>query len=361
VPGLAVPTTGMPPSGPACDGDPLREDATDTAVFGEVGFALSDRVNLAVGFRWSDRDATDYFYTRAGVPGTAHKPDVPGPIVGDVWAARQTSREDEPPTSTWFTPKVSLDYQWTDELMVYASYAEGFTAAEVTQSGTAGTVEIDPETVETIEFGLHSDWLDGRLRFNASIFFTDWVNIRTSINPIDPVTGQIITTAVTVTGGNAEASGLDAEIVWRPTDNFLLNAAVGLLETEYKELEPGVPVAEGQRFPNAPDASYNIGATYTWDLASGASLSLRGDYRWMDDYVMHSRLSAQVLQPAFGLSSARLTYEPAAGNWSAYVYGSNLGDQRYWNSGFVGGAGGLFLAQVGARQEFAAGLTFNFD
>ncbi len=88
---------------------------------------------------------------------------------------------------------------------------------------------------------------------------------------------------------------------------------------------------------------------------------MKTDDRYMDDYVMHSRASAQYLQPGFGISSARLTSEPASQQWSAYAYGSNLADVQYWNSGFVGGAGGLFLAQVGPRQEFGAGLSFNFE
>ncbi len=358
------PTSGgvVPPSA-NCDADILREKSTDTALFGEVNIALNDQWNLGLGVRWSDREATDYRYDRDDVlvPGTALKPDRPGPIVGDIWAGSEISRTDEPDTSVWFTPKVSLDYQWTDDLMLFASYSEGFTAAEIQQSAIIGAVEIDPETVETVEFGIHSDWADGRLRFNASIFFTDWVNIRTSVNPRDPGTGIALPGTITVTGGNAEASGIDAELTWRPNDDFLLNAAVGFLDTKYKSLGEGVPIADGQRFPYAPDYSYNLGGTYTWDLPDGASLSLRGDYRYMDDYVTHPRDTAQVLQQGFGISSARLTYEASSGEWSAYIWGSNLGDVRYWNSGFVGAEGGLFLAQVGAPQEFGAGLTFTFD
>ncbi len=84
--GLAgwTPTGGMPPSGPACDGDPLGDQDKDFAIFGQVDIALTDSVNLTLGARWSDRDAKDIRYTRAGVPGTAHKPPVPGPIVGPL-------------------------------------------------------------------------------------------------------------------------------------------------------------------------------------------------------------------------------------------------------------------------------------
>ena len=174
-------------------------------------------------------------------------------------------------------------------------------------------------------------------------------------------TGAVIPTAVTITGGNGEASGLDTEVIWRPTDSWYVSAAIGLLDTQYKELIPGVPVDEGQRFPNAPEYSYTLAAQYDWNLSGSAQVSVRGDCRCMDNYVMHPRASAQLLQPGSGISSARVTYEPASQQWSAYAYGSNLADVRYWNSGFIGAAGGLFLSQIGPRQEYDAGLSFNFE
>jgi iron complex outermembrane receptor protein len=352
---------GIPPS--ACFADPTRDKGTDQAIFGELDISLTDRLNMTLGVRWSDRDETGYRYSRAGVPGTAIKPAYPGPIVGDVWAAVVTEVDPDPDTSVWFTPKVSLDYQWTDDLMVYASYSEGFTAADVEFNTTANQfVETDPEVVKTVEFGIHSDWMNGRLRFNGSLFFTDWENIRTSVNPPDPNNpGQVLLSPLTITGGNAEASGFEGEITWQVNDAFRFNAAVGLLDTKYIELIPGVPVDEGQRFPYAPDLTYNFGGQYEWGLDNGGTLTLRADYRFMDDYVMHERNTAQLLQEGFALSSARLTYEHSSQDWSAYVYGNNLGDKRYWNSGFIGGNGGLFLAQIGAPQEFGAGFTFNFD
>ena len=347
--------------GVACDADPLGEDNQDYALFGEVGLAITDRLNLVFGFRWSDRQATDHVYSRAGVPGTAHRSATPTDPQGDVWAANRVRSTDEPGTSVWFTPKVSIDYRWTDDVMLYASYAEGFTAAQVRVTGAVGRTEIDPETVATVELGIHSHWLDRRLRFNGSVFFTDWENIRTSVNPIDPVTGRVISATVNITGGNAEASGAEAELVWQATDSWDISAGVGYLDTKYKELIPGVPVAEGQRFPFAPEFSFTLSSEYRWSLPNGGLLTLRGDYRYMDEYMMHARQSAQLLQDGFGLANARITYGFPNRRWQVYAYGSNLGDEHYWNSGLLGSGGGIFLGQIGPRREIGAGLQLNLD
>lgn len=351
----------IPPS--QCFGDPVRDVGTDYALFGEARFGLTDRLNLTLGGRWSDRSQVGYRYSRAGVPGTAVKPDYPGPIVGDIWAANVTGSTPDPNTSVWFTPKVSLDYRWTDDVMVYTSYAEGFTSADVEFVASVNNyVEVDPEIVKTLEFGIHSDWLGGTLRFNGSVFFTDWENIRTETRAPDPNNpGQYLLGPVVVTGGNAKASGIDSDLVWRPGDHWYIDFALGVLSTKYIRLLPDAPVLPGQKFPFAPDYSYNVAARYDWFLHNGAMLSARADYRYMDDYVTHPRDTAQWPQPGFGIASARLTYSSASDRWSAYLYGTNLNDTKYFTGGFIGGDGGLYFSQVGPRRQIGAGLTFTFD
>lgn len=353
---------GIPSS--QCFADPTRDKGTDYAFFGEVTYAITDRLDFTFGGRWSDRTHQTDLYSRAGVPGTAVKPEYPVYAVrGDVWAANRVSTNKDPHTSVWFTPRLSLEYRWTDDVMVYTSYSEGFTSATVEYEQSVDRFEeFDPEVVRTLEFGMHSDWLDGNLRFNGSIFLTDWKNIRTTTRAPDPNNpGQFLLGNVFVTGGDARAHGFDGELVWRPNDAWYVTAGLGLLSTKYVKLLPGVPVQPGQHFPFAPDLSYNVSAQHYWYLDNGATLSLRGDYRYMADYVTHERDEAQLPQPGFGISSARFTYEPSSQNWSAYIYGTNLGNVKYFTGGFIGGSGGLFFSQVGPPQMVGAGLSFTFN
>jgi iron complex outermembrane receptor protein len=364
----------IPPS--QCFGGPLRDKTTDYAIFGEISYAFTDRLDGSFGVRWSDRTHSNYQYTRflpdpdpvtgdpVLIPGTANRPDYPVyAVIGDPFLASVTTESRDPNSKIWFTPRLSLDYQWTDDVMVYASYSEGFTAAEVNfVSSINDFVEVDPELVKTMEFGIHSDWLDGTLRLNASLFFTDWENIRTETRAPDPDNpGQFLLGPVQVTGGTAEASGLDAEFVWRPNERWYITGAVGMLDTKYIELLPGVPIQPGQKFPFAPDFSYNVAAERSFFLGNGGSLTVRGDYRFMDDYVTHPRDEAQLPQEGFGISSARVTYEPASSAWTAYFYGTNLGNVKYFTSGFIGGSGGLFFSQVGMPRQYGAGFTFTFE
>ena len=62
----------------------------------------------------------------------------------------------------------------------------------------------------------------------------------------------------------------------------------------------------------------------------------------------------------WGIANLRLSYEPAAGNWQASVFGTNLTDEYMLNSGFFHGIWGYDFATVGRPREFGASLNFRF-
>ena len=65
--------------------------------------------------------------------------------------------------------------------MIYVGYTEGFNSGGLAvYADSLGPVEspYDPETIENTEIGIRSDLADGSLRFNATYFMTDWVDIQ---------------------------------------------------------------------------------------------------------------------------------------------------------------------------------------
>ena len=74
------------------------------------------------------------------------------------------------PSEDWdeFTPRIGLDWQATENLMLFASYSEGFKAGALegarATDAAAATSWLEPEKVKTFEVGLKGDWFAGRLR-----------------------------------------------------------------------------------------------------------------------------------------------------------------------------------------------------
>src|SRR3546814_13542902 len=83
-----------------------------------------------------------------------------------------------------FTPKVSLDYRWTDDFMTYASFAQGVKSGGFTGRyviPTDAPKSFDPEKITSYEIGFKSQFLDNRVRLNASAFYSDYKDIQVLI------------------------------------------------------------------------------------------------------------------------------------------------------------------------------------
>jgi iron complex outermembrane receptor protein len=170
------------------------------------------------------------------------------------------------------------------------------------------------QTIDNYEIGLKADWLDGRLRTNASLFMTDWANMTGSTyvatiwwdtdgngtfdstipcaarcSPGGQYEVQYFPNLLTSAVRKAEASGVEFEMTYFGGDDFQLGFNLGLLDSEFVELgqagEGTVPAYNiGDSFAGAPDMTTNIWGQYDWSLANNRSLSGRLDYTWTDDY-----------------------------------------------------------------------------
>jgi len=350
-----------------------RGQDLDRAFFGELTIGLIDKLDLTLGFRVTEDDG----WVAQLIPTDAFRTLEPaGQPVGDLYAGNVISREDDPDLDTISTPKVSISYQPTEDIYLYASYAEGFTSGGVVESRfVADPIILDPEVVKTREIGLRSDWLNGRLRLNATYFDSDWDGLRVRAQLSDPSNpGQFLPFSIPSSDGLAAVSGLEAELVYLPAPRWELDFALGLLDAEYLDigdppangtgLQPGIP------FAYAPETSYSLGVRYRLPLVSGGQMLLVGNYGWMDEYQRHESNQNQTKnadgsnkpEPAYGLLNARIVYEPAARNWRLSLFGTNLTDEWYVNGGFeAADTWGYDFATIGRPREVGIGLQFFLD
>jgi len=356
------------------------EDQDGWAVFGEATVKLTDRLDLTVGVRQHDQSAERGALQK--IPGVTALQTPRADVLhsgGDPFAGTRVVDPANPPVSfDKFTKKVALQMQFTDDVMGYVSYSEGF------NSGGIGSIFTDrliffpyePETIENTEIGVRADLADGKVRFNATYFDSDWLNIQNDGVVRDPNSGVELPTLVRTNVGTANASGVEVELTVVPTEALMVNLNLGLLDTGYTYIKPGTSFLDvNTEFEQAPDTTWSVGLQHTASLKSGGSLTSRIDYSYTSQFwrsLAFLRTDQYGVKnggpiPAnfdeagdYGVVNGRITYSPPDGKYSLAVFGTNLTDEYLLNSGFFHGIWGYDFATVGRPREFGASLSFRF-
>ena len=357
-----------------------RNNEKEKSVFGEADWLFNDKLKLTLGARvsWRDVISTQFKPGLKDAPalflGNPLRSPTEGNTIGsgDMWGGVIV-----PPAKPGinivsieasFTPKVSVSYEINEDIMTYATYAEGFSEGGVSYVVALDKLfYLDPEIVESSEIGIKSFFFDRSVRFNANIFFSKWQNLRVSRHPRDPNTGLELPTPFNTDDGSAEVSGFESEVLWSLTDELSFNFSGGYLKTKYIDIgDPDVSsLAFGAPFAFAPEWSFAVGAQYVRPLANAATLTLRTDYGWKDQYERDSSIFRQneAMEPAYGLLNLRARYGKTTsdGNeWSLALWGSNLTNVRYVDGGFVSAGLGLSLDTVGPPREYGISLDYSF-
>jgi len=75
-----------------------------------------------------------------------------------------------------FSPRVVVDFQANDNVLLYGSYSQGFKSGGFNSFGLSPA--FDSEDVDAFEVGIKTDFADGRARLNASAFTYDYSNLQ---------------------------------------------------------------------------------------------------------------------------------------------------------------------------------------
>ena len=325
-----------------------KGDYDSWAVYADATWEVTDKFNLTFGMRytWDSKDFT--IHTRYDNAFIIPIPGVDPVPFGLVFAEQidpSVKRSDD-----WnaFTPRFVADYHFTDDLMTYFSAAKGFKAGGFNSFG------LDPafneENVVNYEVGMKSDWLDHRLRLNASVFHYDYTDLQ--ILKLSGPADQLPTYNV----GNADAKGdgFEMELTWLPLDELTISANYGYLDTEYTDytLFPGEGPEDdltGKPLSSMPKNKVNLSAQYVWTFAGGSDLAARVDYTWVDDRVESSGLDPNRRIDSYNLTNARLSWRDPSQHWEVAGYATNLFDEEYLLG--VGGQGEAIGSPTASRGE----------
>ena len=191
-------------------------DIRNIAVFGSVGFNITDTLSISAEGRYSEERIRQSAIARnAGAP-------VPAPTLAET-------------TFKKFTPRVTLDWKFSPNNLVYAIYAEGqkpggFNGANAIRGGIPS---YGPENVKAYELGFKNTFLNGSLTANLALFHNDITGYQLTQNVF--LVGPPVTSAsAIVNAGDARINGLEFELQARPSRNVTFTANYALADSRYK-------------------------------------------------------------------------------------------------------------------------------
>ncbi|SFR90427.1 TonB-dependent receptor [Sphingomonas jatrophae] len=266
----------------------------------------------------------------------------------------------------------SANYRVSPQLLLYTRISSAYRAGGFDAGGAGVPNSYDPETAVAYEAGFKADLFDRRLRFNASVYRTDYKDLQIS----QFVGGTNGGRTQTVNAGRATFSGFELEATAQLTDRFTLNGAVGYVHPKYKEylfVNPAnnqiIDVADEVHLAHVPKTTWNAGAG--WDAAEfgEAKLNLRVDYAYQSGTYLFpldrvNPFNELIRRNAWHTLGARATLsEIAIGDdlkLTLQVFGDNLLDEKQRVSGVDFGALGFSTIAWGPDRRFGVTATVRY-
>jgi len=344
-------------AGPEPRGGPMENlvnfdgtvDVTAWALFAEYEYDLNDDFTLRFGARYSDEDrqgnalATGIVFPPGGIPNQT------GDTVNDC------------------SPKLGIDWRLNDNVLFYASYSEAFKAGPI-QVGTLEPI-VEPEEVTSFEVGLKGTYLDGMMTLNLAAFAYDFTNMQVSrtipAGPDAPPGSEI---NVFENAGAASNNGIEAEMNWAPTDQLRISAGFSYLDAtfdEYETVDPvfpelGVQDVSGNRLPQAPEYTGNIGAEYRIGLSDGGDLTLSGRASYQSKIYFNGLEFERGAQDAYTVVDARVTYSSPGERFFVNLWGKNLTDEDILTTTFPIPLSGAIVATWAPPRTYGVTAGYNF-
>jgi iron complex outermembrane recepter protein len=302
------------------------------AIFGEVSYdIIPEKLTLTAGGRYYDQRVTiaggASFGSRFNQNGDNGRP-VEGPLF-------------TPRTEKGFIPKINLTYKPMEDVLVYATYSEGFRPGGFNRGGgtpgAAGSsfrvpVSYGTDTVKNYEIGWKTQFFNNSLQLNGAAYYIKWDNIQSQVyRPKDSFLTFVQNAA------DAEIRGLEASMIWRGISGLTVNAALTYLDSELTRVTTGVsnlrPV--GSRLALTPDLQGNIGVRYEWTVAGDATAFVRGNMqaagRMLSTIDRGADAFGNPLSNDYQLDAYQ-TFDASVGvskdNWNVELFGDNLSDER---------------------------------
>lgn len=289
----------------------LEQDLDSWAVYGNVGYQVTDALHISGGVRYTQDDKKARININDNLIDTKADRD---------W--------DE------VSGEVAITWQMNDNIAMYGTLQSGyqsgqfpprpfclFGSLDFTQPGNVSLpncfVANDNVTATNYEVGVKGTPLD-KLKLGLSFFYTEYSDLPYQVST---TSGAGFDTRNVIV--DQDSSGVEWESSWAITDNFYLHTSVGYIDVDVDDRDAEAPLT--------PKVTASVSPVFTMPLDSGAEVVFRMDYSYRDDM-----LGEPVDDPGrFTAIDSReilnfdIAYHSPDDSWTLGLYGRNVTNEKY--------------------------------
>jgi iron complex outermembrane receptor protein len=301
-------------------------------------------------------------------------PIIPPPLPGALtWTHEELTNASAPKrseTEKEVTGTLSLDYRFADDVLSYVKYSRGYRSGsygeDLVYLDPGEDLYADPEFIDAYELGVKSEFFDSRLRLNAALFYYDYTD--------QQFTNNVGLSGYLVNAGKTDIYGLEFELLAAVTDGWTVQAGLGLLDSEYKELaladvsteDPSDTIDLSGNTPvSSPDVNFNIASDYDTDIFNDYTMRLHVDGAFVDDqwFSAYNDLLGfeDISQDGYWIFNARAAFSDAAEKYTLSFWVNNIADEEYDVFGInLQTAAGYNYFSQGAPRTYGVDFKINF-
>lgn len=315
-------------------------ETTSWAVFGQAEYQLTEELTVVAGLRFTD-EQKDLLIS--------NDLDNPSLLPGTTTPFLAEEEIDE----TEVTGRLGLDWRPTEGTLAYLSITTGYKsgAFNTTFATPEGIAPSESEEVINYEIGVKSSFLDDTLRFNASVFYSDYSDLQ----GIVIVPGTTSTAVVNI--GDADIYGLELEATWLASENVDVIFGMGLLDTK---VESENPLFDSNELAFSPPLSANLLVRYQLPFTlAGGELVWTNAVRYLDEHFQEPINGFASEQEEYAVLDTVLRWNSPNSTYFVEAFVKNVGDKEYTVSRYTVEA----LGVAGSNWERLrhGGIRFGFD
>lgn len=362
--------------------DPTKASAK--AVFGNIGWDVTDKLSVNAGVRYTgEKKAQTYF--RFNLDGTINRFVDPVGAAAGLGAPGALSGNTARYSANKLDYRVAVNYRFSPEFLAYASVATGFKGggSNPRPFNAGQLIPFNPEKVTAYELGVKSDLLDRRLRLNVAAFMNDYSDLQIPVLACGTPT-PTAPCAARLNAGDAKVKGFEVELTANPVAGLSFDASLSYIDQKLKasSLDPaatftGVVIGGGvvginpagvvpNDPPGVPKWKFNAGAQYEIDLGGSGSVTPRFDLAYQAKQYTGPSVIGGVrtlnFMPSFTTLNGRLSWRNEERDLSISLEVTNITNEYYYLSRFnlLGAGAGFDKALPAAPREWAVTIRKDF-